>query len=80
MYHRTYYYNGNCVYVMLKNGESFTFPSVNESCLRFSSDEEVTYMGISQTRQGSQVTAEDLLVGDSQQVLRTWQRIHLQHG
>lgn len=62
MYHRTYYYNGNCVYVMLKNGESFTFPSVNESCLRFSSDEEVTYMGISQTRQGSQVTAEDLLV------------------
>lgn len=62
MYHRTYYYNGNCVYVMLKNGDTFTLPSESESCLRYSSDEEVTYMGINQTRQGSQTLAEDLLV------------------
>lgn len=45
-YHRTYFYNGNKVYTMLPDGNSFSLPTTEQASLSFAADEEVTYLAI----------------------------------
>lgn len=44
-YKRTYYANGNRVYAMLYEADTYSLPEKNQFCIEFPSDEEVTYMG-----------------------------------
>lgn len=49
-FHRTYFYNGNKVYVMLADGNSFSLPTPAQHALAFGSDEEITYLAINMVR------------------------------
>lgn len=61
--HRTYYYNDNAVYVMLKEGNAFIFPSKNEFSIQYPSDEEVTFITINTNPDNNTATeGEDLIV------------------
>ena len=54
-YHRTYYSNGNNVYVLLVNETGIALPSTSQAALSFPADEEVTFMTINTSN-------DDLLV------------------
>jgi len=61
--HRTYYYNDNAVYVMLKEGNAFIFPSKSEFSIQYPSDEEVTFITINTNPDNNTATeGEDLIV------------------
>lgn len=45
-YHRTYFYNGNHVYVMLMENHAFNLPGKEQYCLSYPEGHEVTFMTI----------------------------------
>ncbi len=45
-YHRTYFYNGNNLYAMLKEGNAFILPEENQYCISYPSDEKITFLTI----------------------------------
>lgn len=57
LYHRTYFHNGNKVYVMLLSGDTYNLPPSSQAAITFPDNEEVTYMTIE-----SSSTAEELII------------------
>ena len=56
-YHRSFFTKANQVFVMLKNENTYTFPSTSQAAVTFPSDEEITYMTIS-----TQTGSEELII------------------
>ncbi|MDE5987860.1 MAG: hypothetical protein K2H17_00535 [Duncaniella sp.] len=56
-YHRSFFSKANQVFVMLKNENTYTFPSTSQAAVTFPSDEEITYMTIS-----TQTGSEELII------------------
>lgn len=61
--HRTYYFNDNAVYMMLREGNAFIFPSKSQYSIQYPSTEEVTFITINTDPDNNTATeGEDLIV------------------
>ncbi len=58
-YHRIYYSNDNRVYAMTMNNGAANWPAINQSCIEFPANEEVTYMTINTNTQELIVATTD---------------------
>lgn len=63
LYHRTYFYNGNRLYVMLFNNGTFTLPLESQFSISFPENEEVTFVTINTDPDNNSSTqGEDLVI------------------
>lgn len=66
MYNRTYYYNGNRLFVMLCENGGIKLPSMSQFAIEFPANEEITYMTIN-TEKTLTNTGEELIIATADQ-------------
>lgn len=59
LYHRTFFFNDNKLYVMLLNSFTYNLPTVSQAAITFPANEEITYMMIRANRTSG---SEDLVI------------------